>query len=81
MPDGTVKPFLVSLVEPVAYLKSELLSRRQPAPVSPLAARLMDLPASVANKRFTAALSSLDATQLSVFAQTPMNTQISIQYK
>src|SRR5437660_12864470 len=49
-------------VEPVAYLKSELLSRRQPAPVSPLAARLMDLPASVANKRFTAALSSLDAT-------------------
>src|SRR5438309_7765008 len=38
-------------------LKSELLSR-QPAPVSPLAARLMDLPASVANKRFTAALSS-----------------------
>jgi len=24
-PNGTVKPFLVSLVEPVAYLKSELL--------------------------------------------------------
>jgi hypothetical protein len=23
--NGTVKPFLVSLVEPVAYLKSELL--------------------------------------------------------
>jgi hypothetical protein len=23
-PNGTVKPFLVSLVEPVAYLKSEL---------------------------------------------------------
>src|SRR5208283_571455 len=26
-PNGTVKPFLVSLVEPVAYLKSELVSR------------------------------------------------------
>src|SRR6266568_8209207 len=37
-PNGTVKPFLVSLVEPVA-LESELLFRRQPAPVSPLAAR------------------------------------------
>jgi len=24
-PNGTVKPFLVSLVEPVAYLKSELV--------------------------------------------------------
>ncbi len=26
-PNGTVKPFLVSLVEPVAYLKSELLRK------------------------------------------------------
>src|SRR6266704_2056224 len=26
-PNGTVKPFLVSLVEPVAYLKSELCQR------------------------------------------------------
>src|SRR5258707_13435703 len=28
MPNGTVKPFLVSLVEPVAYLKSELIARK-----------------------------------------------------
>ena len=27
-PNGTVKPFLVSLVEPVAYLKSESLQLR-----------------------------------------------------
>ena len=27
-PNGTVKPFLVSLVEPVAYLKSELRDRK-----------------------------------------------------
>ncbi len=29
-PNGTVKPFLVSLVEPVAYLKSELVPNLQP---------------------------------------------------
>ena len=28
-PNGTVKPFLVSLVEPVAYLKSELIAKYQ----------------------------------------------------
>jgi hypothetical protein len=39
-----------------------LLSRQQSAPVSPLAATLMDLPASVANKRLTAGLTPLDAT-------------------
>src|SRR5437588_8586290 len=32
-PNGTVKPFLVSLVEPVAYLKSELQSCRPREPV------------------------------------------------
>jgi hypothetical protein len=39
-----------------------LLSRQHHAPVSPLAATLMDLPASVANKRLTANLTPLDAT-------------------
>src|SRR6266404_4011070 len=39
-----------------------LLSRQQCAPVSPLAATLMDLHASVANKRLTAELTPLDAT-------------------
>src|SRR6267142_1916860 len=40
---------------------TKLLSRRQPIPVSPLAATLMDLPASVANKRLAALLSPLDS--------------------
>ena len=39
-----------------------LLSRQYTAPVSPLAATLMDLPASVANKRLTENLNPLDAT-------------------
>src|SRR6266571_1875590 len=39
-----------------------LLSSQQPAPISPLAATLMDSPASVANKRLTVELSPLDAT-------------------
>src|SRR5712692_5405944 len=39
-----------------------LLTRQHFAPISPLAATLMDLPASVANKRLTAQLSPLDAT-------------------
>jgi hypothetical protein len=38
------------------------LSRQQPALLSPLAATLADLPASVANKRLTAILSPLAAT-------------------
>ncbi len=49
-----------SLPIPVRF--TQLLSRRQPASISPLAATLMDLPASVANKRLTAWLSPLDAT-------------------
>jgi hypothetical protein len=39
-----------------------LLSRQHRAPASPLAATLMDLPASVANKRLTAKLTPLAAT-------------------
>src|SRR5260370_8916721 len=49
-----------SLPIPVRF--TQLLSRRQPASISPLAATLMDLPASVANKRLTAELNPLDAT-------------------
>jgi len=41
---------------------TQLLSRQQSAPISPLAATLMDLPASVANKRFIRLLSPLAAT-------------------
>ena|SRR5712664_4026241 len=41
---------------------TQLLSRQQSAPISPLAATLMDLPASVANKRLTRLLSPLAAT-------------------
>src|SRR6266478_1620958 len=40
----------------------QLLSRQQPVSVSPLAATLMNLLASVANKRLTARLNPLDAT-------------------
>src|SRR6266705_1226061 len=39
-----------------------LLSRQPPLPISPLAATLMNLLASVANKRLTAGLSPLNAT-------------------
>src|SRR6266849_6284300 len=39
-----------------------LLSRRHFAPISPLDATLMDLAASVANKRLTAWINPLDAT-------------------
>src|SRR5260370_25229661 len=41
---------------------SPLLSRQQLPPLTPLAATLMDCPASVANKRLTAELSPLAAT-------------------
>src|SRR2546427_8427336 len=40
----------------------QLLSRQRLAFLNPLAATLMDFPASVANKRLTAGLSPLDAT-------------------
>src|ERR1700719_1402320 len=44
-PNGTVKPFLVSLVEPVAYLKSELLKPGDhcPSPVVKLRARALGM--------------------------------------
>jgi len=41
---------------------TQLLSRQHSAPISPLTATLMDLPASVANKRLTRLLSPLAAT-------------------
>src|SRR5712664_3879881 len=53
---------VVLLTPPKSSYPSELLSRQQSAPVSALAATLMDLPASVANKGLTAGLSPLDAT-------------------
>src|SRR6266852_2860245 len=53
---------LFLLTPPKSSYPRPLLSRPQSAPVSPLAATLMDLPASVANKRLTAWLTPLDAT-------------------
>ena len=41
---------------------TQLPSRQQSAPISPLAATLMDLPTSAANKRLTRLLSPSDAT-------------------
>src|SRR6202158_3799366 len=52
----------VPLTPPKSFHPSQLTSSQQSALVSPLAATLMDLPASVANKRLTVGLSSLDAT-------------------
>src|SRR5712664_21857 len=52
----------VLLTPPRFSHPSRLLSRQHLACVSPLAATLMHLPASVANKRFTARLSPLAAT-------------------
>src|SRR5260370_24905733 len=43
----------VLLTPPKSSHPYQLLSRQQSAPVNPLAATLMDLPASVANKRLT----------------------------
>jgi len=53
---------MVLLTSSASFHPTQLLSRQQPTPVSPLAATLMDFPASVANKRLTAELSPLDAT-------------------
>ena len=52
----------VTLTPPKTFHPSQLNSSQQSALVSPLAATLMDLPASVANKRLTAWLNPLDAT-------------------
>jgi len=53
---------LVLLTPPKSSHPRPLLSRQQSAPISPLAATLMNLPASVANKEFTRYLNPLDAT-------------------
>jgi hypothetical protein len=53
---------VVLLIPPKASHPRALLSRQQSTPVSPLPATLMDLSASVANKRLTARLTPLDAT-------------------
>ena len=58
-----MRPRHAVLLTPSKFLGlSQLLSRQQNASVSPLAATLMGLPASVANKRLTVELSPLDAT-------------------
>src|SRR5216684_1419181 len=53
---------VVLLTPPESSHPSRLLSRQHNALVSPLAATLMNLPASVANKRLTGKLTPLDAT-------------------
>jgi hypothetical protein len=53
---------VVLLAPPKPSHPTQLLSRQQYAPVSPLASTLMDFPASVANKRLTPNLTPLDAT-------------------
>src|SRR5882762_10534962 len=53
---------LVFLTPPKSSRPTQLLSRQQNAPITPLAATLMNLPASVENKRLTVELSPLAAT-------------------
>src|SRR5713101_8320324 len=53
---------VVLLTSSESFHPSQLPSRQQSTAVNPLAATLMDLPASVANKRLTAELSPLAAT-------------------
>src|SRR5713101_5901993 len=52
---------LVLLTSPKSSHPTQLLSRQQPAPISPLAATLMRSPVSVANKELTGSLSPLDS--------------------
>src|SRR5882724_12411060 len=52
---------VVLLASPESFHPTQLLSRQHFVRVSPLAATLMDFPASVANKRLTARLSPLDS--------------------
>src|SRR6266478_3823434 len=52
---------VVLLTLPRSSHPSPLLSRQQSAPISPLAATLMDLPSSVANKGLTRSQSPLDS--------------------
>src|SRR5882672_5802730 len=53
---------VVLLTPPRSSHLRPLLSRQHNAPISPLAATLMNLPASVANKELTGSLSPLAAT-------------------
>ena len=53
---------VVLLTPSESFHPTQLLSRQQSTPGSPLAATLMNFPASVANKRLTAWLSPLDST-------------------
>src|SRR6266850_961214 len=53
---------VVLLTSSESFHPVQLPSRQRIAPVNPLAATHVDLPASVANKRLTAELSPLDAT-------------------
>jgi hypothetical protein len=53
---------VVLLTSPRSSHPRPLLFRQQSAPLNPLAATLMNLPASVANKRLTPGLNPLDAT-------------------
>jgi len=53
---------VVLLTSSESFHSSQLPSRQQSTAVNPLAATLMDFPASVANKRLTAELSPLAAT-------------------
>src|SRR5882762_5364863 len=53
---------VVLLAPPKSFHPRPLLSRQHFIPLNPLAATLMDLPASVADNRLTARLSPLAAT-------------------
>ncbi len=53
---------VVLLTSSESFHPTQLPSRQRSTPLNPLAATLMDPPASVANKRLTADLSPLDAT-------------------
>src|SRR6266404_9105803 len=52
---------LVFLTPPKSSHPTQLLSRQQEAPITPLAATLMRYPVSVANKELTGSLSPLDS--------------------
>src|SRR5467141_3097528 len=61
LPASPLEPS-TSNFQPPALQRSNLQTFHPSNPPSPLAATLMDLPASVANKRLTVWLSPLDAT-------------------
>jgi hypothetical protein len=53
---------VVLLTLPKSSRPPQLLSYNNTAPITPLTATLIDIPASVANKRLTACVTPLDAT-------------------